>query len=222
MGHAPLHICCDMQASVSESVRQAVHKQTAACQATAQASPPQLQPAATSPAQLGQQETGSCAGQQSAPAPLLASCNNQDPTDQPLVTAGRNSSSAAGPLLASASQAAGTPPVAADLSLLSSHQQVFEAQEPTGKLSQVADSQTELIEPELPTPDASMPVAAADSQAGPSLSSQQSNEKKSRAKAPGEARPQLWQVGCCHLCLLYLETTYHQQLPASTIQVPLP
>ena len=181
-----------------------MHKQAAACQAAAQAPPPQLPPAAASPAQLGQQQTGSCAAQPAGSAPQLASCNSLDPTDQPLVTT-TTASGAAGALLASASQAAGTPPLATDSPLqVGPHQNVLEAEEPASKVSQAADIQTDLMKPDLHTPDARVPVEGAESQAVPSLSSQQPTEKKSRARAPGDARPQLWQVGCCHLSLLYL------------------
>lgn len=94
---------------------------------------------------------------------------------------------------------------------------MVEAEGPTGNLSQAADRQKELVKPELHTPDASVPMEAAESELVPSLSLQQSGEEKGRAKTAGHARPQLWQVGFCHLCFLYLETTYHYQLPSSTI-----
>ena len=185
--------CCCLQASVSESVRQALHRQKAACQAAAHVAAAEVVPAEVSAsAQPRQQQAGSCAGQQAGSATQPHSCTHGNSSDQALVTA-TTSAAAAGPLLDSASDV-GQTALAAKLPLPSCHQHLLETEEAAGEFSQPGNSHNGLVEPDMQILLASLPVESAGSQAMSSLSPQQPHEKKSKAKPSGDARPQLWQV----------------------------
>lgn len=200
IGYAPAQSCCDLQASVSESVRQALHKQKAACQAAARLLAAKVSAAEVSTAEPRHQQAASCAGQQAGSATQPHTSNHGGSTDQPLVTA-RTSSAAIGPRLHSAS-VIGQAALPTNTALQSCHQHVLEAEEAASKLSQQqANSHSGLVEPAMQMPGIGLPVGSAGSQAESSLSLQQSDEKRSKANASGDARPQLWQVMLHPLCL---------------------
>lgn len=178
---------------MSESVRQALHKQKAASQATAQALAAEVAAAEVSAAAAAEPR------QQAGSVTQPHSCTYGDPSDEPPVTA-RTSSAAAGPLLDSASQVWQTS-LGTSTPLPSCHQHMLESEEAAGELSQPANSHNGLVEPDLQMPGASLPVESAGSRAASSLPLQQPNEKTSKAKPSGDARPQLWQVTLHPLCL---------------------
>ena len=186
--------CCGLQASVSENVRQALHKQKAARQAAAQ----------VSAAERGQQQQQ----QQEPSATEPCSFSHGSPIAQPHVPA-RTAAlvDAAEPPLDSASDVrhAG---LAANMPLPSCPLHGLETEEAASKLSQAADGQKGLVEANTQRPAVSLPVESVGSQAVSSMSLQQSGEKKSRAKAPSDGRPQLWQVRLHPLCLSLLPSQH--------------
>ena len=207
MGHAPAQTCCDLQASVSESVRQALHKQKAACQAAAQVSAAEVLAAkVAAAAELGQQQAGSYARQQAGSATQPHILNHGELSDQPLETS-QISSTAAGPWLNSASVVGqlaleANTPLASDTPLPTCHQHLLGSEGASSKLSQLlAHSHQGLVEPDMQMPGVGLPVESAGSHVDSSLSVQRSGEKRSKANASDDARPQLWQVMLCPLCL---------------------
>ena len=179
---------------MSESVRQALHKQKAACRAAAQ----------LSTAELGQQQASSCKAQQEEESePEPHSFVHAHSTAQPHVTVRPSALVAsAGPLLDSVSEVrqAG---LAANMPLPPCHQHGLETQgaAAASKLGQAANSHTGLAEADMQVPNASLPVESVGSEAVTNLSLQQSGERKRRVKASGDVRPQLWQVRLHPLCL---------------------